>query len=227
MIFDNIGAILKRICHAAIRADRNPDEVELIAVTKTVGIDRIREALDAGLRTFGENRLQEAVPKIRYFGDRPEITWHLIGTLQKNKARKAVELFDVIESVDSRELLEKIDQYAGELGKLQGVFIQVKLSEEETKHGIPPARVPELVETGEALENIKVEGLMTIPPFYDDKEKARPYFRRLRELRDELKGKGHDIIDLSMGMSNDFDVAIQEGSTLVRIGTAIFGRRVF
>jgi len=225
MIFDNISALLKRISHACIRAGRNPDEAYLVAVTKTVGIDEVREAFDAGLRVFGENRVQEAADKIRHFKEYPGITWHFIGTLQKNKARKAVELFNVIESVDSMELLEKIDTCAGQMGKVQGIFIQVKLSGEESKHGIMVENLSHLVQRAEELDNVKLEGLMTIPPYYDDADKVRPYFRRLREIRDELQNTGHGVEGLSMGMSNDFEVAIEEGATHVRIGTAIFGER--
>jgi len=225
MLIENISSVLKRICHAAMGAGRSPDEVGLVAVTKTVGTDMIQEAVDAGLRVFGENRVQEGMEKVRHFSNRQGISWHFIGTLQKNKVRKAVEHFDVIESVDSPDLIDRIDRIARELGKVQRIFIQVKLSEEETKHGAAPREVWGLVERAWKLDSVKPEGLMTIPPYFDDPEMSRPYFRRLHEMRDDLEEKGFHLHHLSMGMSGDFEVAIQEGATLVRVGTAIFGER--
>jgi pyridoxal phosphate enzyme (YggS family) len=227
MIIGNISEVLKRISHSCMRSGRSPEGAELVAVSKTVGIKKIQEGIDAGLRTFGENRVQEAVKKIEHFKENPGIKWHFIGTLQKNKAKKAVEIFDVIESVDSMELLEKIDKYAFEAGKVQKIFIQVKLSLEDSKHGAAPVYVLDLVSRAEELDNVDVQGLMTIPPYFEDVEEARPYFRRLREMQADLADKGFEIRNLSMGMSNDYEVAIEEGATLVRVGNAIFGERIY
>ena len=228
MLIENASNILKKISHAAMRAGRSPDEIKLIAVTKTVGIETIKEAVDAGLRIFGENRVQEAQKKISDLKSQisnSRIEWHLIGHLQKNKAKYAVQLFDLIHSVDSVGLAEELDKQAEKTGKIQRVLVQVKLSEEETKHGISEDELILLLEEIKKLKNLKLEGLMTMPPFFDDPEKARPYFRRLREIRNNTERKGFKLPDLSMGMSNDFEVAIEEGATMVRIGTAIFGGR--
>jgi len=224
-LLENACDILKRMSHAAMRADRSPGEVELVAVTKTVSLERIQEAIDAGLRVFGENKVQEAAPKIEHFRSLGTIRWHFIGPLQKNKAKKAVELFDVIESVDSFELAERINRHADELNKIQPVFIQVKLGEEETKHGAAPEDVEELVSEMAALKNIEMIGLMAIPPYCEDPEEARSYFSQLRKIRDLLREKGYGIQRLSMGMSHDFEIAVQEGATEIRVGTDIFGRR--
>ena len=228
MLIENASNILKKISHAAMRAGRSPDEVKLIAVTKTVGIETIKEAIDAGLRIFGENRVQEAQKKIsdlKFEISNSNIEWHLIGHLQKNKAKYAVQLFDLIHTVDSIELAEELNKQAEKIGKIQRVLVQVKLSEEETKHGISEKGLLPVIERIKSLNNLKLEGLMTMPPFFEDPEKARPYFRRLREIRDNAERNGFNLPELSMGMSNDFEVAIEEGATMVRIGTAIFGER--
>jgi len=228
MLLENASAVFKKMSHAAMRAGRRPEDVRLVAVTKTVGIDEIRKAADIGLRVFGENRIQEAKEKItnlKFESSNSNIEWHLIGHLQRNKAKYAVKLFDMIHSVDSEELAADLDEEAKKAGKVQRVLIQVKLSAEETKSGISEQDLPLLVEKVARLVNLNLEGLMTIPPFFDDPEPARPFFRRLRELRDGLEKKGFVLPELSMGMSNDYEVAIQEGATLVRIGTAIFGER--
>lgn len=239
MLIENASAIFKRISHAAMRAGRSPDEVKLIAVTKTVGIETIKEAIDAGLRIFGENRVQEAqkkisdlkfeitppIPPFEKGGMKGGVEWHLIGHLQKNKAKYAVQLFDLIHTVDSIELAEELNKQAEKIGKIQSILVQVKLSEEETKHGISEDELILLLEEIKKLKNLKLEGLMTMPPFFDNPEEARPYFRRLREIRDNAKEKGFMLPELSMGMSGDFEVAIEEGATMVRIGTAIFGER--
>jgi pyridoxal phosphate enzyme (YggS family) len=227
MLIGNIIEVLKRISHACMRSGRGPADAQLVAVSKTVDIPRIQDAIDAGLRTFGENRVQEAARKIEHFRERSGITWHFIGTLQKNKAKKAVALFDVIESVDSMELLEKIEKYASDAGKVQKIFIQVKLSSEVSKFGAAPEYGYELVRRATELQHVDLEGLMTIPPYFEDAEESRPYFRRLREIQGDLIEKGFEIRNLSMGMSNDYEVAIEEGATIVRIGTAIFGERVY
>lgn len=239
MLIENASAIFKRISHAAMRAGRSPDEVKLIAVTKTVGIETIKEAIDAGLRIFGENRVQEAqkkisdlkfeitppIPPLEKGGMKGGVEWHLIGHLQKNKAKYAVQLFDLIHTVDSIELAEELNKQAEKIGKIQSILVQVKLSEEETKHGVSEDELILLLEEIKKLKNLKLEGLMTMPPFFDNPEEARPYFRRLRKIRDNAKEKGFMFPELSMGMSNDFEVAIEEGATMVRIGTALFGER--
>ncbi len=228
MLLENASAVFKKMSHAAMRAGRRPEDVRLVAVTKTVGIDEIRKAADIGLRVFGENKIQEAKEKIanlKFEISNSNIEWHLIGHLQRNKAKYAVGLFELIHSLDSEELAVDLNKEAEKAGKIQRVLIQVKLSSEEAKSGIPEQQLPLLVEKVTRLENLKLEGLMTIPPFFDEPEPTRPFFKRLRELREGLEEKGYVLPELSMGMSNDYEVAIQEGATLVRIGTAIFGER--
>jgi len=236
MILENASTILKKMSHAAMRSGRIPADVILIAVTKTVDTETIKEAIDAGLRIFGENRVQEAQKKISNLKFQitlpvPSIggvKWHLIGHLQKNKAKHAVQLFDVIHSVDSVELAEELNKQAEKIEKIQRVLVQVKLSEEETKHGINEKDLMPLVEIICGLKSLKLDGLMTIPPYVEDAEDARPYFRRLRELIDKINSlriTHHALRELSMGMSHDFETAIEEGATMVRIGTAIFGER--
>lgn len=224
MLIERAATIFRKMSHAAMRAGRNPESIKLIAVTKTVDIETIKEAIDAGLRVFGENRVQEALRKVRSeeLGVRAEkIEWHLIGHLQKNKAKYAVQLFDLIHTVDSIELAEQLNKQAEKIGKVQRILVQVKLSEEETKHGVPEEELMPLLKKISGLKNLKLEGLMTIPPYFENSEEARPYFRKLREIRDAINLS----FELSMGMSNDFEVAIEEGATMVRIGTAIFGMR--
>jgi pyridoxal phosphate enzyme (YggS family) len=226
-IIESISDIFKRISDAALRSGRDPSDIKLIAVTKTIHPSIIRYAIDAGIRSVGENRVQEARDKIDILkGDIPDdVSWHMIGHLQSNKAKLAVSLFDMIQSVDSIGLARKISRHAAEKGKVQRVLIQVKLAEEESKSGISPAGLrPLLVECME-LENIAVEGLMTITPFMNSPEDARPYYRKLREIREELEMEGFKLPELSMGMSRDFEIGIEEGATMVRIGTLIFGRR--
>ncbi len=240
MLIENASAILKKMSHAAMRAGRSPDGVTLIAVTKTVGMEKIKEAVDIGLRIFGENRVQEAqkkVPGLKSEINPPSppfseggmgglrIEWHLIGHLQKNKAKYAVQLFDLIHTVDSMELAEEINRQAEKIDKIQKVLVQVKLSGEETKQGASEEDLAPLLARVKSLSNLQLKGLMAIPPFFEDPEKTRPYFRRLRELRDEAEKAGCDLTELSMGMSNDFETAIEEGATMVRIGTALFGER--
>ncbi len=211
-----------------MRAGRNPEEIKLIAVTKTVPTLLIMEAIEAGLRIFGENRVQEArdkIPEIMQRSPATNLSWHMIGPLQKNKARYAVKLFDMIHSVDSKGLAEEINKQAMKAGKIQDILIEVKLSPEETKHGIRPEGLFELLEFTSGLKNLQVRGLMTIPPYSENPEDSRPYFRRLRELLEEANRKGFPLKELSMGMSGDFEIAVEEGATMVRIGTAIFGER--
>ncbi len=230
MLMNNIKDVYKRIAHAAMRAGRSPEEVKLIAVSKGVGAETIKNAVENGIRELGENRIQEAQEKITIIkACLPEsrVKWHLIGHLQKNKAKSAVKLFDMIHSVDSLELAELIDRYAGETGKKQKIMLQVKLSDEESKHGILKDNIIEVLNGIRHLGNLQVEGLMTIPPYFDDPERVRPFFRELRELKDKAVQAGFGLSELSMGMSNDFEIAIEEGATMVRVGTAIFGERSY
>jgi len=233
---ENIKKIYKRIAHAAMRAGRGPEEVRLIAVSKNVPASSVRQAVEAGLRDFGENRIQEFSAKrellSRYVDlHSPEaplgyrVSWHLIGHLQKNKAKAGVELFDIIHSVDSLELAVMINKFAGNAGKIQRILIQVKLSDEESKYGILKEELMDILNATSAMKSLRVEGLMTIPPFFDDPEKVRPFFRELRETRDRAAARGFSLAGLSMGMSHDFEVAIEEGATMVRVGTALFGER--
>lgn len=227
-ISDNIRGVRRVISRGAIKAGRKSDEVQLLVVTKTVDASAIREAVDSGMRVFGENRVQEARKKILSDEIRamPEkLEWHLIGHLQKNKAKDAVQLFEVIHSVDSIELAEELDRQAEKFAKTQRILIQVKLSEEETKSGVTEKGFPELLEKIAKLKHLKLEGLMTIPPYRENVQDVVPYFRRLRELRDEAEKAGFKLPELSMGMSHDYEAAIEEGATMVRIGTAIFGER--
>ena len=233
-IFENIRIICGRISHAAIRAGRKPEDIKLIAVTKTISIQQIKEAIDAGLRIFGESKVQEAREKIqnssRFIRDKIQdsnIEWHLIGHLQKNKAKTAVELFEMIHSVDSFELAEIIDKHAENAGKTQRILLQVKLSDETGKYGILKDNLSELIREISKMKNLRIEGLMTISPFFENPESARPYFSELRTLRDKAETMGFNLPELSMGMTNDFEVAIEEGATMVRIGTAIFGERKY
>jgi pyridoxal phosphate enzyme (YggS family) len=227
VLLENIKSIFRKMSSAAVRSGRSPFDVKLIAATKTVGIERIREAAELGLRAFGENKVQEAKEKILNLESHSnyEPEWHMIGHLQKNKANAAVELFDMIQSVDSIGLAEEINKYANKQGKTQRVLVQVKLSEEETKYGVARKDLPDLIEAISEMKNLKLEGLMTIPPFFDSPEMTRPYFRELRELRGRTESESIRLPELSMGMTNDFEVAILEGATMVRIGTGIFGER--
>lgn len=229
-IFENIRIICGRISHAAIRAGRKPEDIKLIAVTKTISIQQIKEAIDAGLKILGESKVQEAQKKVTSDELRVMsngIQWHLIGHLQKNKAKTAVELFEMIHSVDSFELAEIADKHAEKAGKTQRILLQVKLSDETSKYGILKDNLSELIREISGLKNLRIEGLMTIPPFFENPENARPYFNELRALRDKAEIMGFYFPELSMGMTNDFEVAIEEGATMVRIGTAIFGERKY
>ncbi|HSB30332.1 MAG TPA: YggS family pyridoxal phosphate-dependent enzyme [Candidatus Sulfobium mesophilum] len=224
---ENIKGVYRRMAHAAMRAGREPDEVTLIAVSKNVSAPVVRGAIEAGLRDFGENRIQEFSAKLLqlFLPAGYSLRWHLIGHLQKNKAKSAVELFDVIHSVDSLELAERINKLAENMGKIQKILIQVKLSDEESKYGILQEEVLNILSATADMKNLHIDGLMTIPPFFDDPEKVRPFFRELREIRDRAGQMGFDLTELSMGMSHDLEVAIEEGATMVRVGTAIFGER--
>ncbi len=226
-LIERISEVYKRVSHAAMRAGRDPSEVKVIAVTKTIPAEQIMEAVEAGIRIIGENRVQEARQKILALKDTipPTVQWHMIGHLQKNKVRPALQMFELIHSLDSMELAERINRIAAEYGKVQRCLIQVKLSDEETKYGIRPEYLEAMLNRVSEMQNIRVEGLMTIPPYLEDPEMVRPYFRRLRRLRDELQERGYQLPELSMGMSGDYEVAVEEGATIVRIGTAIFGPR--
>jgi pyridoxal phosphate enzyme (YggS family) len=226
-IADRLTGIRERIDAAARAAGRDPASVRLLAVSKTFPIQAVRDAFAAGQRDFGENRVQEALQKISVSADL-NIRWHLIGHLQTNKARKAAPAFAMIQSVDRVELLQKLDQAATEAGCAPELLIQVDLAREATKSGAVPAEVPRLFEAAAACRAARVVGLMTLPPIPAVPEDARPWFRQLRELRDEWRDSGVPasmLRELSMGMSGDFEVAVQEGATLVRVGTAIFGSR--
>jgi len=212
---------------AAGTAGRDPSSVRLVAVSKTFPAEAVRSAFAAGQRDFGENRVQEALQKI---GETTDLTirWHLLGHLQSNKAREAGPAFAMVQSVDSAELIQKLDAAAAEAGSAPELLIQVDLAGEATKFGVPPAEVPRLFEAAAASRAARVVGLMTLPPVPDTPEDARPYFRRLRELKDQWLAAGVPapmLRELSMGMSGDFEVAIEEGATIVRVGTAIFGSR--
>lgn len=229
-VSDNIRAVRERITRAAACVGRSPESITLMAVSKTVEPERIKEAYAAGLRVFGENRVQEFGEKAPALADLKDAAWHLIGHLQSNKARKAVELFHAVDSVDSLRLAEKLNQAAEQTGKKLPVLIEIKVGEEESKAGIPmdSPELESLLRGASNLDHLQVAGLMTVPPFTEDPEGARPYFRLLRDLRDtiaarKLPGIAMDV--LSMGMSHDFEVAIEEGSTCVRVGSAIFGAR--
>jgi len=228
ILLEKIKNIYRKISSAAIRSGRNPFDVKLIAVTKTVDTERIKEAIGLGLRVFGENRVQEAKEKISnlsYHVPDCKLEWHMIGHLQKNKTKAAVRLFDVIHSLDSAGLAEELNAYAEKEGKIQRVIIEVKLSGEETKYGVSKKDLMDLIKVVSGMKNLKLEGLMTLPPFFDEPETARPFFRELRELRDKAESRGYRLPELSMGMTNDFEFAILEGATMVRIGTGIFGER--
>ncbi len=226
----NISSIQQRLIKAANRAGRNPDEIILMAVSKTQPPERIREAYEAGVRVFGENRIQEFASKVESLRGLQAAEWHMIGHLQTNKAAKTAELFRAVDSVDSLKLAEKLDAAARRLGRKLNVLIEINVGGEAAKSGVAPdsPALEELLKAAPRLEALVFRGLMTVPPFTDDPAGARPNFRKLRELRDTIASRklpGIAMDELSMGMSHDFEAAIEEGSTCVRIGTAIFGER--
>jgi PLP dependent protein len=229
-ISENIVLVRDRIAAATQRAERDPNEIALMAVTKTFPPESIRQAYDAGLRLFGENRVQEFAQKTDALRDLRDADWHMIGHLQTNKAAKAVELFSAVDSLDSLRLAQKLNSTAQQLGKKLAVLIEINVGGESAKSGVPPDsyELDELLQAAHQLDHLEFRGLMTIPPFTEDSQQARPYFRRLREVRDQIAKRGLPGLGtsvLSMGMSHDFEIAIEEGSTCVRIGTAIFGVR--
>ena len=224
-ISSNINAIKQRIAAAAARAGCDPLSIKLMAVTKTVGTERILKAIEAGLIMLGENYVQEAKGKIAIIGDRAR--WHMIGHLQTNKAKYAVKLFDYVHSVDRLELAQELDKRAGQINRKLNVLIEVN-SGEESKSGIEKTQALELVRQVAHLPNLAVRGLMTMAPYSNNPEDSRPYFKALRNLRDDINRAGISGIsmnELSMGMTDDFEVAIEEGATIIRIGRAIFGKR--
>jgi PLP dependent protein len=229
-IAQNLAWVQQRIEAAASRAGRKPEDIALMAVSKTFPAERIREAYDAGLRMFGENRVQEFAGKADSLRDLQDADWHLIGHLQTNKAAKAVDLFAAVDSIDSLRLAQKINAAAQQLGKKLTVLIEINVGGEAAKNGVAPGSrdLEELLLAGAELQRLQFCGLMTIPPFTDDPQHARLYFRELRQLRDHINARrlaAVNMSELSMGMSHDFEIAIEEGSTCVRLGTAIFGDR--
>lgn len=224
-IQSNLALVNQRIAKTALTCGRKPESVSLVVVTKTQPAASVRMAIEAGAGIVGENYIQEARDKFENLVDQPA-RWHFIGHLQSNKAKYAVRLFEMIHGVDSVKLAAELDKQAGKAGKIQSILVQVNISREPGKSGVEQGRTLELIRTISAYQNIKVEGLMTMPPFFDAPESARPYFAALRRLRDQIANDlGCPLNHLSMGMSGDYEVAIEEGATLVRIGTAIFGGR--
>lgn len=224
---ENLEQIWARIHRAAMAGGRNPETVRLVAVTKTVPPDRIKSAIMCGATIFGENYIQEAREKMQALSGYP-VSWHFIGRLQSNKAKYAVKLFDLIHTVDNVKLATELDRQAKKIGKIQDILLQVNLSDDSSKSGVRRQDVFGLIEAVTRLENLALKGLMTMPPYFEDPEKARPFFAALCRLRDDIRNKNFPRItmeELSMGMTGDFEAAIEEGATLVRIGTAIFGSR--
>ena len=220
---ENLAEVARKIEQAANKVGRNLSEIKLIAVSKTHPIEILQAAINVGATVFGENKVQEAEGKIEEIG-REKVEWHLIGHLQKNKARKAVQIFDVIHTLDSIELARRLERICKEEQRESlSVLAQVDLANEATKNGVAENDLPQLIEFLQTCECLKLTGLMIIPPYFEDAENVRPFFRRLREIRDEVLPTG----ELSMGMSHDFPIAIEEGATLVRVGTAIFGERKY
>lgn len=222
----NLIRVEERIREAAMRAGREREDIKLVAVTKTVPVEVMLEAIEAGVTAIGENRVQEAYQKYQLIGKRVE--WHLIGHLQSNKAKRAVEIFDLIHSVDSLHIAQEIHRHAIKMGKVQDILIEVNVAGEESKFGVSPSELPQLLREVASLDGIKVRGLMTVAPIADDPADVRPYFAQLRRLAEELREEGIERTKmdyLSMGMSGDFEVAVEEGANIVRIGSAIFGKR--
>lgn len=229
-IASNVTAIRERVASAARRAGRNADDVVLMGVSKTFPAEAVREAYAAGIRVFGENRVQEFGEKSAALDHLPHAEWHLIGHLQSNKAAKAAELFHAVDSVDSLRLAERLNAAAASLGKKLRVLIEINIGGEDAKTGLHPSSpdLEGLLQAAPRLKHLEIQGLMTIPPFAENPEEARPYFRKLRDLRDTISARQFPAVGmpaLSMGMSHDFEIAIEEGSTCVRVGTAIFGHR--
>jgi pyridoxal phosphate enzyme (YggS family) len=226
-IKNRLEKVKDRIKEAAKACDRNPESISLVAVSKTVSTDNVQKAIEAGVTILGENYVQEARDKIADLMD-SSVSWHFIGHLQSNKAKYAVKLFDLIHSVDSLKLARELNKQAQKNGKIQQILVQVNISREETKSGISIDETMNLVNDISRLENLSIRGLMTMPPFFNQPEKVRPYFAALRDLRDQIQQNSTPNVsmdELSMGMTGDFEVAIEQGATMVRVGTAIFGER--
>jgi pyridoxal phosphate enzyme (YggS family) len=223
----NLERVRNEIADACARAGRAPVDVEMMAVSKMHPVEALLEAYEAGQRLFGENRVQEAQSKSPIIGDRAGLELHLIGPLQNNKTGKAAEIFHAVDTLDSAKTAERLNSAAAALSKTMPVLVEVKLSHEESKHGVAPEELPALLAALATMENLRVDGLMTVPPWDEAAEAARPYFQQLRQLRDDNIAAYPSLKQLSMGMSNDFRVAIEEGSTCVRVGTAIFGKRTY
>jgi hypothetical protein len=224
----NVQFVRERMAKAAAMSGRSPGDVSLVAISKTFPVEFIVQASEAGVCKFGENRVQEAETKIPQLAEKQDFEWHLVGHLQTNKAKRAAELFDMVHSIDSAKLALKLNQASLELGKVLPVLLQVDLGEEETKFGAEPDRIREVVEALSGCRALRLNGLMTIPPYFEDPDHVRPFFARLRELGEKLESQQPGCLGLrhlSMGMSHDFEQAIREGATIVRIGTAIFGLR--
>lgn len=225
---ERFANVRQRIEDAARRCDRATEEITLVAISKTHPPETLRAAIDAGITELGENRVQEAEAKIVELG-RDAARWHLVGHLQSNKTRRAVQLFDVIHSLDSPELAQRLDRLCAEEGRPElPALIQINLAGEKTKTGIDPRELPELLEVTAACQHVRLIGLMILPPYFENPDCSRPFFKALRELRDEMKRRGRfgDLRgELSMGMSHDFEIAIEEGATILRVGTAVFGER--
>lgn len=226
-IADNLAHLHEQIAQACRQSNRSESEVALMAVSKVHPVDVILEAYAAGQRLFGENRVQEFQEKSQHLSALTDASFHLIGPLQSNKTNKAAELFDAIDAVDSLKIAQRLNIAASALGKKLPVLVEVKLSDEESKHGLAPEELPALLAAIAGLESVEAVGLMTVPPWSLDAETARPYFKELRRLRDQSLKAHPALTQLSMGMSNDFAVAIEEGSTCVRVGTALFGKREY
>jgi pyridoxal phosphate enzyme (YggS family) len=225
-IRDRLQRVRERIARAAERSGRTAEDITLIAVSKTFDPHTVQQAVDAGAQDLGENRIQEALGKVGQING--SVRWHLIGHLQSNKARQAIETFEVIHTIDSIQLAERLDRIAGESNRRPEVLIQVDLAHEPTKSGADENELPAIIETLDSARHLNFRGLMTLPPFFETPEQTWPFFRRLRELIESLnrnRESGRQLTELSMGMSHDFEVAIEEGATMVRVGTAIFGSR--
>ncbi|MEM7147150.1 MAG: YggS family pyridoxal phosphate-dependent enzyme [Verrucomicrobiota bacterium] len=223
-IEENLARVKNQLADAAAKANRNPSEIELLVVSKTWPAETVQQVFDAGQTLFGENRVQEAIAKIPLLSSKLE--WHLIGHLQKNKIRKALPLFDTLHSIDSLELAQQTNRIAGELGLFPKVYLEVNVAAEASKHGFTPVDLTNQIDELLNLERLQIEGLMAIPPFDPDPENTRPHFVSLRKFRDQLQTQtGVPLPKLSMGMSHDYPVAIEEGATIVRVGSAIFGPR--
>jgi len=224
----NLESVMDRIKQAAVSSGRNPETVRLVAVSKTIPSETVKKAIDVGADILGENYIQEARNKFNDLSSYP-VSWHFIGHLQTNKAKYAVRIFDLIHSVDSFKLAIELDKQGNKIDKIQNILIQVNVADESSKSGISVQDTLNLVKEISVLNNLAIKGLMTMPPFFNAPEKVRPFFKNLRNLRDQISKEAIDNVamdELSMGMTGDFEVAIEEGATLVRIGTAIFGERI-